>query len=352
MSRNIVIFCDGTGQEGGLQYNTNIYKMFNMVLDRTPDQVVFYAPGVGTGHRRLTGNVGGFGISEIIKMSYRFIFDNYQAGDRIFLFGFSRGAATIRSLSSFIHYFGILPHARPELIDRAYRIYTINDPDKRKKKADELISRNRAMWITVTFLGCYDTVAALGLPVRTLSVLLDGFPFFRHRFHNFRLSKSVEHAYHALAIDDERKTFHPVLWTREADPGQTIRQVWFSGMHTDVGGGYPSQELSDIPLMWLTQQAMKHGLLLYPEHKVSIRENADGHMHDSRGTRFTKWYRREPRFWPKDRLDKPVVHRSVLERRKNQYNSEDSPYHPWILDLDYDVEEWERYDFKKTSHRK
>lgn len=343
MAKNIVVFCDGTGQEGGHRQNTNIYKMFNMMLNRTPRQVVFYAPGVGTDINKITGNIGGFGISGNIKKSYRFIFDHFEAGDRIYLIGFSRGAATVRSLSSFIHYFGILPKARPELIKRAYRIYQIRNPEKRKKRADEFIAKNRTMWTTIRFLGCFDTVAALGLPFRTLSVLLDGFPLFRHRFHNFRLSHSVEHACQALAIDDERRTFHPVLWDRQILPDQTIKQVWFCGMHTDVGGGYPEQELSDIPLVWLTQQAVNHGLLIYPKHKVTIEENADGCMHDSRGTWLTKCYRRKIRNWSKERDDKPLVHQSVLERKKNRDNEYDPPYRPWIIDHDYEVEEWVRY---------
>ena len=113
MSKNIVIFSDGTGQEGGEGNNTNVYKLFNMVEDRTPQQVAFYDPGLGSGWRKVTGNVGGMGITRNIQQCYRFIFDHFVAGDKIFLFGFSRGAATIRSLSSFIHYFGILPKSRP-----------------------------------------------------------------------------------------------------------------------------------------------------------------------------------------------------------------------------------------------
>lgn len=344
MAKNIVVFCDGTGQEGGIRYNTNVYKMFNMILDRTPEQVGFYLPGVGTGYRKFTGNIGGFGISRNIKMAYRFIFDHYQAGDRIFLIGFSRGAATVRSLSSFIHYFGILPKARPELIERAYKIYKIRNPDKRKIHADALVARNRTIWTNIRFLGCFDTVAALGLPQPLLSVLLDGFPLFRHRFHSFRLSKSVEHAYQALSIDDERKTFHPVFWEREAGPGQTIKQVWFCGMHTDVGGGYPTQNLSDIPLVWMLQKAVNHGLHIYPKHKVAIHEDADGHMHNSRGTWLTKWYKRSLRHWPGERTDRPVIHESVLKRKKNAVNKNDPSYYSWILEHDHEVENWTRYE--------
>jgi len=349
MSKNMVIFSDGTGQEGGEGYNTNIYKLFNMIEDRTRRQVAFYDRGIGTGWRKVTGNIGGMGLSRNIKQCYRFIFDHYEAGDEIFLFGFSRGAATVRSLSSFIHYFGILPKSRPELIGKAYKIYRIKDDTRRKEKADEFVRKHHNMWARIKFIGCYDTVAALGLPFKSASVILDGIPCFRHRFHNFRLSESVENAYQALAIDDERKTFFPVYWDRELLDYQTVQQVWFCGMHTDVGGGYKEQNLSDIPLVWLTGKAIRHGLLLYPRHKVQIDEDINGTMHDSRGTWITRFYRRQVRTWDVNQQGKPVIHQSVLERKKNRENKEHPPYHSWILDLDYKVEPW--YRFKDQDWR-
>lgn len=343
MPKNIVVFSDGTGQEGGVGNNTNVYKLFNMIEDRTPRQVAFYDPGLGTGWRKITGNIGGMGISRNIQQCYQFIFEQFEAGDQIFLFGFSRGAATVRSLSSLIHYFGILPKSRPELIKKAYSIYKIEDEDRRKQKADEFVSRHHTMWTKIRFLGCYDTVAALGLPFKTASAILDGLPGFRHNFHNFTLSKSVDHARHALAIDDERKTFHPVLWKDKARANQTLKQVWFCGMHTDVGGGYAEEDLSDIPLVWLTREAVSEGLLIYPKHKVTILEDVNGVMHDSRGKGITRLYRRKIREWPPDRGDKPVIHESVLKRTRNRNNEDQPPYHPWIVDLDHEVEPWIRY---------
>jgi len=121
MAKNIVVFSDGTGQEGGEGADTNIYKLFKMVENRTKSQITFYDRGLGTGFRKIGGSVFGAGISHNIKECYRFIFDNYEAGDSIYLFGFSRGSTTVRSLSSFIHLFGILPKSRPELIDKAYK---------------------------------------------------------------------------------------------------------------------------------------------------------------------------------------------------------------------------------------
>jgi len=350
MAKNIVVLCDGTGQEGGKGNSTNVYKLFNMLEDRTSRQIAFYDPGIGTGWRKITGNIGGMGISRNIRQCYRFIFENYEAGDRIFLFGFSRGAATVRSLSSFIHYFGILPKSRPKLIKKAYNIYKTGNDEKRKRRADEFVRLHHTMWTRIKFIGCYDTVAALGLPFKFASAILDGIPGFRHRFHNFTLSESIEHAYQALAIDDERKTFHPVLWDTDITDYQTMRQVWFAGMHTDVGGGYKEQELSDIPLVWLTHMAVLKGLRIYPRHKVEIAEDENGFMHDSRGRWITKLYRRKVRFWPPDRVDKPVIHQSVLDRTKNRKNQDSPPYHPWILDLDHEVEPWIQYkdqDWKK-----
>ncbi len=344
MSKNIVIFSDGTGQEGGKGNPTNVYKLFNMIKDRTPEQVAFYDPGLGTDWRKVTGNIAGMGISRNIKQCYRFIFDHFEAGDTIIMLGFSRGAATIRSLSSFIHYFGILPKSRPELIKKAYKIYKISDRDKRKRKADEFVLKHHNIWTRIKFIGCFDTVTALGLPFKGASVILDGIPGFRHKFHDFRLSRSVENAYQAMAIDDERKTFHPVFWERELQPYQTVRQVWFSGMHTDVGGGYKEHNLSDIPLVWLTEKAGNCGLLLYSESNIPIAEDANGFMHDSRGKKMTKLYRRKVRTWDVGRQGKPIVHQSVLDRVKNRDNQDYPPYHPWILDLDYEVEPWVRYE--------
>ena len=338
MPKNIVIFSDGTGQEGGKGANTNIYKLFNMIEDRTQQQVSFYDAGLGTGWRKVSGNVGGAGISKNILECYTFIFENFEAGDQIYLFGFSRGAATVRSLSSFIHYFGVIPKSRPELIGQAYKIYETSDAEERKKKADAFVARHHTMWTRIKFLGCYDTVAALGLPIKAFSVFMNKIPWMRHSFHNFKLNESVENAYQALAIDDERKTFHPILWDTDKKDYQKIKQVWFCGMHTDVGGGYDEQALSDIPLDWMKKMAVNHGLLIYPKHAISINGDVNGHMHNSRGKGWTKLYPKKQRFWGSKRSDKPIVHESVLQRTNDVDNKAEPSYRPWILNLEYEVE--------------
>lgn len=340
MAKNLVVFSDGTGQEGGKGHNTNVYKLFNMIEDRTPNQMAFYDQGLGTGWRKITGMISGMGISRNIMDCYEFLFRNFQAGDNIYLFGFSRGAATVRSLSAFIHMFGILPRSRANLIKEAYGIYKINNDERRQRKAEEFIAKHHTMWCRVKFLGVWDTVAALGVPIKSISVILDKIPFFKHRFHNFQLSPSVEHAYHALAIDDERRTFHPVLWEPKLLDYQSMKQVWFCGAHTDVGGGYKEPQLSDIPLVWMTRMAVQKGLRIYPDHKVTVDQDINGVMHDSRKGFPGFLYRRKVRSWDSAKYGKPVVHESAQQRKKNKQNSDTPPYAPWILQQDCDTEPW------------
>lgn len=346
MAKNIVIFADGTAKDGGRRENTNIYHGFNLIEDRTHRQISFYSRGVGTGWRKITGNAGGMGISANIRRAYSFILENFQADDSIFLIGFSRGAATVRSLSALIHHFGILPRARPELVRQAYAIYKTRDPDKLVEKAQDFVGRHHTMWTRIKFLGCYDTVSALGLTWHLPSRLLDRIPGFRHSFHDLGLSKAVEHAYHALAIDDERRAFDPDLWDADGlEDYQSLRQVWFTGMHSDVGGGYRERGLSDIALVWLMSQAVDHGLHIYPRHNVEIAENALDLMHDSRAKLWAKLYRRRVRSWDHSRPDTPIVHESVVERANAQPPAPGSRSTPqWILGIDHEIEPWRRHD--------
>ena len=345
MGKNIVILSDGTGQEGGKTEgrSSNVYKLFNMLEDRTDNQIVFYDPGVGTGVRKFTGNVGGMGISRNIKEAYAFLVEHFQADDDIYLIGFSRGAATVRSLSSFIHHFGILPRSRPDLIKKAYGIYKKRSNVSLDERAKAFVGRHHTMWTRIHFIGCYDTVAALGVPWTPASVVLDRIPLFHHRFHDLRLSESVKTAVQALAIDDERRTFHPLLWDAEHLDDQTVHQVWFTGMHTDVGGGYLEHGLSDIALLWLMNQAVDVGICIYPGHTVEITEDATDLMHDSRGSGMKKLFRQEVRSWDASRSDGPIVHESVQTRVDVGSGLEhNDAYQPWIVELAHEIEPWPR----------
>lgn len=339
MGKNIVILSDGTGQIGGRNNNTNIYKLFNMAEDRTERQVVFYDPGLGTNWRKITGNISGNGFSKNILECYRFLFENYQSGDKIYLFGFSRGAATVRSLTGFIHLFGILPQSREDLIQAAFKIYKINDPDKRKKAAENFIGKNHTMWCKVEFVGVFDTVAALGFPLKGVSGLLD--KLFPHKFHSFELSDSVLFARHALSIDEDRKTFLPVLWNRlpEDQPKDRLKQVWFCGVHTDVGGGYETDDLSNISLNWMLSEAKSKGLLIYEdsyEYKYFSKcdlSKVDGLMHNERQGFIGKIFRRQVRSWDPETNGELCIHETVTKRKKNNMNSNEPVYKSWIHDM-------------------
>ena len=333
MAKNILVFSDGTGQEGGKGNSSNVYKVFNRVLDRSHRQIAFYDRGLGTDWRKLTGRIGGRGISKNIVECYEFIFSNYEAGDRIYLFGFSRGAATVRSLSGFIHLFGILPKSRSELIKKAYKIYEIRNKEKRTKKAVAFVAKHHTMWVKIRFLGVWDTVAALGLPFKKLDYILNMIPFLKHQFHDLSLSESVENAYHALSIDDIRKTFHPTLWDKKIANNQSMTQVWFPGVHSDIGGGYKESGLSDIALEWMVRKAGTHELILHGDDKVEAGPNPDGTMHDSLG-----FFRKKERSWNVRTHGKPIIHQSAIERTLNENNAQTPGYHPWILRLEHEIE--------------
>jgi len=342
MGKNIVILSDGTGQEGGSDHNTNVYKLYNMLLHRSPKQIAYYDRGIGTGISKFMSNAGGFGISKNIKDCYRFLHEHYQTGDSVYLFGFSRGAATVRSLSSFIHLFGILPQSRAKLIDQAYKIYKTRDRAKRDKKAKEFINFHHTMWCRIKFVGVWDTVAALGVPSETANVLLDRIPLFRNKFQDFSLSESVENAFHALAVDDVRKTFHPILWENEVKDYQTVKQVWFSGMHTDVGGGYKEHDLSDITLKWMMNRAAENGLEIYDGHNVKVNAQANGHMHDSTANGIGKYIKKQIRSWPYETHGEPIVHQSVIDRNLGPNNKEDPDHRPWITHSPFITEPWDK----------
>ncbi len=213
---------------------------------------------------------------------------------------------------------------------------------------------NHTMWAHVDFLGVWDTVAALGIPNSALDHVLNF--VVPHEFHDFKLSPSVLNAYHAIAIDDLRKTFHPVFFRPDLPKDgktRTLKQVWFMGMHTDVGGGYATDEasralsenahkaLSDIVLEWMMQNAVRHGLRIYRPGGSPMGEctpNPNGFMHDSRGSAWKKRiFPAKRRWWDKEEFGRAMVHQSVKERELSVHNEkpkegEGSLYKPWILD--------------------
>ncbi|MCL7424934.1 DUF2235 domain-containing protein [Streptomyces sp. YS415] len=305
MTKRLVVCCDGTWNFADQPSKTNVAKVALSVrpgIAAGKEQRVYYHSGVGTHRReRLRGGAFGVGLSRNVVHAYRFLVETYEPGDQLFLFGFSRGAFTARSLAGLIHNSGIL---RPEYADRiplAWALYRdrIEQPNG---AAATLFRRSYTRETKIRFIGVWDTVGALGIPVPSAPWLRPFGQRFNRRwaFHNTDLGLGVKAAFHALAVDEQRSAFRPTLWHQQpgADrQGQELKQVWFSGVHCDAGGGYKETGLSDIALLWMVDQARRYGLqfapdalsaagpkVMRPEESTDFRVRPDsaGRLHDSR----------------------------------------------------------------------
>jgi uncharacterized protein (DUF2235 family) len=278
MAKRLVVCCDGTWNRpdeirGGVAAPTNVVKVSLGVADKDShgtSQVGHYVAGVGTRRfEHLRGGAFGFGLSRNVLEGYRFLVQKYEPGDELFLFGFSRGAYTARSTAGLVRNCGILKRENIDRLDEAYRLY--RDPKRDTEPggiAAEMFRRDYSHPDTeIQFVGVWDTVGSLGIPVDGLRM-----PFLtRHwSFHDTRLSRSVKHAYQALAIDERRGPFKPTLWEQHPGAtGQTLEQVWFAGVHSDVGGGYAEPALAEIPLLWMVERAGACGLEFKPNYFVT-----------------------------------------------------------------------------------
>jgi uncharacterized protein (DUF2235 family) len=252
MSKRIVFCADGTWDS--VQNDTNVYKLFK-AIPISSGQVAFYDDGVGsdgTPLERLTGGAFGDGLFQKIKDGYTKIAHVYGQDDEIFIFGFSRGAYTARSLAGMIAICG-LPTGDfdDDLVNAAFQAY--RNPDQRAA-FDATYALFNAQ---ITMVGVWDTVGSLGIPA-----LFGRIDPILYGFLDTSLHPDVLNAYQALAIDERRQEFPPTLWTPPSPPvaGQVLEQVWFSGVHCDVGGGYPETGLSDITLSWMMGNAENLGL--------------------------------------------------------------------------------------------
>lgn len=228
---------------------------------------------------RLSGGAFGSGLNKNIKSAYKWLGDEYEDGADIFVLGFSRGAFTARSLVGFIAYCGLIRHPSWDEVDHAYAHYQQRKnlkPDGtpthvRFEQYRTALGKAEAAHPRppIRFLGVWDTVGSLGIPqsgprwfTRLLAWLC---PSCNNRFHDLQLSDIVETARQAVAIDEQRQPFTPTLWhVAQPAPGQSIRQVWFPGVHADVGGGYLESGLSQITLRWMMDEAQTQGAIYDP----------------------------------------------------------------------------------------
>ena len=254
MSKRIIYCSDGTWDNA--TNNTNVYTIYK-ALKTNAGQLPFYDDGVGSEGNvllRVAGGAFGLGLWTEIKEGYTAIAHVYEQGDDVYLFGFSRGAYTARSLGGMIAAAG-LPTATfdDNLVDLAFNAYRDKDDRAEILAAQE---RYKLFNAKIKMIGVWDTVGSLGIPA-----IFGGVDPILYGFLDTSLHPDVLNAYQALAIDERRREFPPTLWTTSVPaPGQTIEQVWFAGVHCDVGGSYPETGLSDIALSWMMGKARLLGL--------------------------------------------------------------------------------------------
>jgi uncharacterized protein (DUF2235 family) len=327
MPKDIVILLDGTSN-GIAAQRTNVLRLYGC-LRKSPEQLVWYDPGVGTlgadgawsrlwrDTTELWGMATGWGIDANVKQAYRFLIEHYDAGkesggarDRIFLFGFSRGAYTARMLAGFIHTIGLIDRRNANLIDYAWRAYKRIGEDERQDAFAEVRLYERILRPDrppIRCLGLFDTVASVIEPGPGLWPQLKSHAFTAR-------NPSVESVRHAVALDERRRMFRQRPWPEDQlfrrnrfgtdSVPQDAREVWFTGVHGDVGGGYPEAEsaLAKIALLWLIEETAAMGLDYVTQtvdrlvrgtdpDATYVRPDADAAAHDSmtRGWRIVEY---------------------------------------------------------------
>lgn len=306
MAKRLVVCFDGTwntpdeDSRGPVKdFPTNVSRIYRSILGRdtcglaggTPKKqpqvttVKWYDSGVGTAwYEHIRGGAFGFGLSQNIRQGYKFLIENYEPGDEVYLFGFSRGAYTARSLVGLLRNSGLLdlakllvPDARypawkvtspgrfralqaddvPHILD-AYQLYRNRDGGPDTPFAVDFRSRYAHPDVRIAFLGVWDTVGALGIPLK----VADKFNAAHYAFHDTELSGIVRWACQAVALDEHREDYQATLWAPKQKPSQKLEQVWFAGAHADVGGGYEDPTLADAALAWMQARARDAGLEL------------------------------------------------------------------------------------------
>jgi uncharacterized protein (DUF2235 family) len=256
--KRIIVCCDGTWNADDTQTDdTNVAILARAIHGSQQTggvlQIVLYLRGVGTSGLKLETwieGATGIGVDDNIRSAYQFIAQNYLPGDEVCLFGFSRGAFTARSLAGLITACGILFRQSLNALPDAWLYYRSPKPHSPQAFATKYNVQSH-LDSAITFLGVWDTVGSLGIPGSLLAASNKA----KFAFHDTNPSPLVRRAVQALAIDEHRRDFTPTFWTGPVPPGVSIEQVWFAGAHADVGGGYNTRALADIPLVWMVRQA-------------------------------------------------------------------------------------------------
>lgn len=370
MAKNIILCSDGTGNSGGKGNGTNVWRLFRAVDLQTfkaqpnaAEQIAFYDDGVGTDRIKLfklLGGAFGYGLSRNVKQLYTRLVKNFEPGDHIYLFGFSRGAFTVRTLAGMITACGILDkttcnsdHELQQCVDKAYKAYRrryqawLSKPwlkveawlrARRFESGDfrrtygvqcspdlyegyeniDMESMTEERYVPIRFIGVWDTVDAVGFPIDEIATFWNKY-IYCFKFPRQTLSPLINKACHALSIDDERHTFHPLMFDQSTESGERIEQVWFAGVHSNVGGGYPKQGMAHASLDWMINEAQANALLVNPNVTDALRADVNVHdkLYDSRAGLAT-YYRYRPRdiaqFCGKNGIERPAIHVGAFQR--------------------------------------
>ena len=370
MAKKIIVLSNGTGNSGSDVCKTNVWRLYQALDLSAFDQMARYDDGVGTSSFKplaILGGVTGWGLKRNVLDLYTYICRNYDAvidengaidadkSDQIYGFGFSRGAFTIRVLTGLIASQGLVRFSSQEELmlraSAAYRAYRKSYQRSfwlvkvsRAVRDSVIAIRDRCMGYEtynadnphhsyrnppIRFLGLWDTVDAYGIPIREMKIGIDRY-IWPMTWSNNTLSPLVQRACHALALDDERLTFHPLPWDEYAEQAAVangevasgrLSQVWFAGMHANVGGGYADDSLAFVTLGWIADEAMRAGLRFGLSSMDAIRTNATPYAEQGNSRAgLSAYYRYQPRNIAlpnqqgQPQLLDPVVHESVLQR--------------------------------------
>jgi uncharacterized protein (DUF2235 family) len=324
--KRIIICADGTWNlrdqvdENGKRRPTNVTKVARAIEPRDSNgiaQVVFYHDGVGTRGPldKVTGGAFGDGIEGNIRNLYRFIVYNYEPGDEIFFFGFSRGAFTVRTLAGFMKKVDLIRKADDYWVPELYACYEKNKGEGTPEweRAHHKVKDKRPC-PPIKLIGVWDTVGALGAPgvIGKVASAVNGN---KYDYHDVALNPNIQHAYHALAIDERRSPFKPNLWTRPVGWTGQLEQGWFPGVHSNIGGGYTPDGLANEALHWIVGKARSLGLQFNDRFLDFYEPHFESKLHDSMSAKY--WL-----FGPYDRpigqhlADGEFVHRAALDRWK------------------------------------
>lgn len=326
-TRNIILLSDGTGNAANRVWKSNVWRVFESLDLRENSQIAIYNDGVGTSSFKplaILGGAFGWGLKRNVLDIYKFLCVNYQEGDKIYGFGFSRGAFTMRVVIGLVLHQGLVKgnteaeiYEQAKMAYRAYRsarFHTFLHVEFFFRLARDIIlfllgrrydQKKNTPIERIEFLGLWDTVAAYGLPIDEMSRGVSQW-ILPLELPDRSFDARIQRACHALSLDDERTTFHPVLWNESGVPKNQLCQVWFAGVHSNVGGGYPDDSLAYIPLYWIMQEGQAHGLRFKtktntpndPDPDMMVfaewRQDKDGRLYDSRNG-LGGYYRYGPR---------------------------------------------------------